>query len=335
MSHRYINSGNQDYIRKGHKLAVVVKDDDDIEQFSYSFFKHLPHTKVYQNTVNDFTSSNSYNNCLFLIMNMTIHKHFFAKTSFAYFDLLINEKLMIDEIEITNFCNLECNYCCQSSLSVNKGFLSPRTLDACLNHLVGGQNLCIHGHGEPLLHKDIVTIVKILSSQNINVEMSTNGILLDEKMIENLLSAKLGHLVLSLHTNESYTAFKRLLDMQRHSKDFIRFHVNSFENEKETKAKLASCGIDWLEAQRSIRFQRIITWGGKAKNCTEPVAADVQNALARCYYRRNNCVYMKWNGTIVPCCLDCNNEDILGHILEFNSLQFDRLQKRNCEFCDF
>lgn len=319
-----------------HQIIVVANKEADVDRFHHSAFKHLNHIVEYNKSGLSFNQKYDSQHVFYLIMDNSISAEGLPDYSFVYFSSLDNSSLMIDELEVTNYCNLRCKYCCQQEININKGFISRETLNQCMPYFVEGQNLCIHGHGEPLLHERLLDIINLLSNNNINVEMSTNGVLLTIELAMQLIAAGLKYLIISLHNEKSYLAFEKLLKLQNEtSLGILQYHVNAFESIEVTKQKLKKYGISPEIAWPNIRFQREITWGGKAKNGLLSTEKNVKEVLDRCYYRINNFVYVKWNGVVVPCCLDSNNEDSIGHISNFEKIRFDNLSKKNCMYCDF
>lgn len=321
--------------QKGFLMIVVVRNGFDTDRFNHTVFKHLPHKTMNSVEFEKYRTNNDMRKHYVLLMDNNIPEALLLPYGYAFYDCLANPELMIDEIEVTNFCNLRCEYCCQQSINIEKGFISLDTVKTAIPHFVKDQNLCIHGHGEPLLHPDILGIIKILSDEQIHVEMSTNGLLLTEEVINELQAVGLRYLVVSLHSNESFFALKRLGEMKIKRGINFQFHANSFEGDEDTRKRFENIGGNWDDIITDVRYQRLITWGGKSKQRDAVVVDNIDDALNRCYYKLNNCVYMKWNGIIVPCCLDCNNEDVIGHISNIGDVCFNKMTKINCSHCDF
>lgn len=112
-----------------------------------------------------------------------------------------NRRFYSLEVELTNSCNLECCYCYSSScrnsshpdmtLEVVKKILK-------LSSEYGIKSIGWLG-GEPLLHKDLETILKKAKYSGIKNILFTNGSLLSKAIWQNI-SDTLDHLVLHLDT---------------------------------------------------------------------------------------------------------------------------------------
>ena len=84
-------------------------------------------------------------------------------------------------IEITNKCNLYCKHCYNDSKFQNSTFLSTSIIEKLYRIFFENNinQISISG-GEPLLHPDIITILKYSTVYKIKTQLITNGILLDQ-----------------------------------------------------------------------------------------------------------------------------------------------------------
>lgn len=105
-------------------------------------------------------------------------------------------------IEISNVCNLQCTFC--PEVVRGKKFMEPalfrRTAEAAvpLTDVV-----CFHLMGEPLLHPEFEAYLGLCGTLGLKVELTTNGILLDEKRADALLNPALKQINFSLQSFES------------------------------------------------------------------------------------------------------------------------------------
>lgn len=80
-------------------------------------------------------------------------------------------------IEITNSCNLNCEFCIHSK--DRKRFLSEEQFKIILNKLKGKTKfLYFHILGEPLLHPKINEFITLASNKGFFVNITTNGYLI-------------------------------------------------------------------------------------------------------------------------------------------------------------
>ena len=108
-------------------------------------------------------------------------------------------------IEPTTKCNLNCKMCfrhtwfdepfCDLSLEDYRQVLAtmPKSVET----------IFFGGMGEPLFHKDILTMIRLAAETGAEVELLTNGTLLTENMIHGILDAGLSRLWISIDDLET------------------------------------------------------------------------------------------------------------------------------------
>ena len=103
-------------------------------------------------------------------------------------------------IEPTSKCNLSCRTCIQRTWDEPQGEMVPAVFDRLVKDLGRFPHLesvMLGGFGEPLVHPDIIRMVSALKQTGIRAELVSNGTLLDGKMAEGLLGARLDRLWIS------------------------------------------------------------------------------------------------------------------------------------------
>lgn len=105
-------------------------------------------------------------------------------------------------IEITNVCNLSCEFCPKTARA--PVFMTPSAFKSVLEGIRGWtEHICFHVMGEPLLHPDLAELLDISASCGMKVNLTTNGTLL-EKVSENILDKPaLRQVSISLHSYEA------------------------------------------------------------------------------------------------------------------------------------
>lgn len=90
------------------------------------------------------------------------------------------------EIDLTYKCNYNCLYC-RNGLIKERDELSINVIESLINELRTNNIFSVNiSGGEPLLHKDFSSIIKLLSENNITWNLTTNGSLIDEKIAKKL-----------------------------------------------------------------------------------------------------------------------------------------------------
>jgi radical SAM protein with 4Fe4S-binding SPASM domain len=105
-------------------------------------------------------------------------------------------------IEISNVCNLQCTFC--PEVVRDKKFMEPelfRSVAAAAEPLTN--EVCFHLMGEPLLHPEFENYLNICAELKLPVNLTTNGILLDEKRSDALMNPILSQINFSLQSFES------------------------------------------------------------------------------------------------------------------------------------
>jgi len=99
-------------------------------------------------------------------------------------------------IKLTNVCNLHCQTC---DIFINSDKLEFDDVKVTLEGAKarGVRQLYLTG-GEPLMHKDIYAIIAYAHKLKLHVNMSSNGTLITEKIVEKLIDSGLNNISLSL-----------------------------------------------------------------------------------------------------------------------------------------
>ena len=109
---------------------------------------------------------------------------------------------MIDRcyIEITNVCNLNCDFCPKHRRAARKMSLDEFDL---ITDKIRGRVIFLYFHlmGEPLLHPLLPDFIRMAREKGFRTVLTSNGTLLDKAM--NLLSSLPHKVQLSLHSHES------------------------------------------------------------------------------------------------------------------------------------
>lgn len=113
--------------------------------------------------------------------------------------MLYNKGMKKIYVEITNKCNLSCEFCIQNKR--NSIFMNKNNFEIVLDKLKNTTKyLYLHVLGEPLLHPKINEFIN-LASKNYFVNITTNGYLI-KRIIDN---KNIRQINISLHSyNEKY-----------------------------------------------------------------------------------------------------------------------------------
>jgi MoaA/NifB/PqqE/SkfB family radical SAM enzyme len=150
-------------------------------------------------------------------------------------------------IELTNHCNQRCPLCPRREFTRPLGFMSrtvyERVVSECAQHPT---KLWLHFLGEPLLHKDVLGMIRFAKAAGVGVVgLSTNGVSLHGKLAAGLLESGLDRLECSIDADdrEAYLAMRGRDHFNR-----VRENVRAFLERKR-----------WLGKDRpitSLQFMR-------------------------------------------------------------------------------
>ena len=237
-------------------------------------------------------------------------------------------------LEITNVCNLACDFC--PGTRRERGFLSPehfRTLAARLRPHT--QYLYLHLMGEPLLHPQLGELLDICGELGFRTMITTNGTLLPKVGEVLLQSSAVEKVSISVHSFEGNEGAGSLEDYLEHCLSFAQaasgagkrcalrlwnldgehtLGANSC-NGKILSVIEASFPRPWKDGRRGTTLAPnvFLEWGEKFN--WPDLSAPQEEGRRFCYGLRDQ-VGVLWDGTVVPCCLDHEGDVPLGNLYD-------------------
>ena len=108
------------------------------------------------------------------------------------------------DLMITNACNFRCSHCniWQQSNGQELDLTNWQKIIFDLRQWLGPNYFLSVGGGEPLLKKDILTILEVLVKNDFRVTLVTNGYLIDEIMAQKIVSLGIEGIRISLYSFE-------------------------------------------------------------------------------------------------------------------------------------
>lgn len=238
-------------------------------------------------------------------------------------------------VEITNVCNLKCKFCDEGNRA--KAYMSVNDFRKIINEVKEYTNLiALHVKGEPLLHPKLKEILDVCFENKIQVNITTNAILL-EKNIEVLANSKaLRQINLSMHALiqndlEIKENVKRLIQTVckiRSKNENIIFsyrlwNVKSISENDVNSSILEALGdyykiqniLERSQKEKFIELDKKIFLNQDIEFEWPSLDKEIISNTGKCYGLRKQ-IGILVNGDVVPCCLDQNGAICLGNIFE-------------------
>jgi MoaA/NifB/PqqE/SkfB family radical SAM enzyme len=130
---------------------------------------------------------------------------------------------------VTDQCNLDCGYCTEYDNSVPHPSLEQLTTWVGKIRSFGTERIALVG-GEPLMHPEIVELVRFCKGLGMSTSLTTNGFLLTKQLVADLAAAGLDVMQISIDrvtpsavTKKSLKTVERKLELLRDSP--IKLHL--------------------------------------------------------------------------------------------------------------
>lgn len=242
-------------------------------------------------------------------------------------------------IEITNICNLSCNFCPKTGR--NLGFMKEEEFKEVLKNIKPyTDHIYLHLMGEPLLNPEIGRFLELAKEYELKVNITTNGTLINKAGETLLASPALRQVNISLH---SFEANKQEVDFNEYIDTVVSF-VKSARDNTDVISSMRLWNLDTrhkasnslnenifkiLEEKFGLNYDLKASFGEKNSVKLFP---NVYLSLADKFEwpnikiahsnERKFCSALRdqfgvlVDGTVVPCCLDSEGNMALGNIFE-------------------
>lgn len=244
-------------------------------------------------------------------------------------------------IEITNVCNLNCDFCPQTCRESE--FMSIELFCKILEQIKGyTEYIYFHVKGEPLLHPQIDKLLDISYERGFKVNITTNGTLIKEVKDKLLIKPALRQVNFSLHSfdgneqNQNKEEYiNNILEFIRESTGnsdvIISLRLWNLEESSTTNVERKRNNeiLELIEREFNLPYkiqEKVVP--GKGIKIADKIYLNQEyqfqwpdltlnedDGLGFCYGLRNQ-VAILVDGTVVPCCLDGEGVINLGNIKE-------------------
>ena len=211
--------------------------------------------------------------------------------------------LVSANLELTNHCNLKCSFCPTGNglLRRPRGFMDPEVFRKALDGAGPLEFVLLFQWGESLLHKQFVELARNASQRGIRTLVTTNGTLLDDRRVGDLLDANLDRVTISVdgdaETHErvrgvslacTEAGLERLLEARKARGSSTAVDV-SMVIAPETEAAAGSFRTPYEGRVDRVQQIPLLTQGTRRTRCREPW--------------RGGLVVLQ-DGTVTVCCVD-------------------------------
>ncbi len=274
-------------------------------------------------------------------------------------------------IEITNICNLSCDFCPKTKRSLS--YMSVELFETILNKVRGSTDyLYFHVMGEPLLHPQIGFFLEKCHEYDYMVNLTTNGTLID-RVSDRLIGKKaLRQINFSLHSFDSNASnysmntyinkifdFIDLVRKEGNIKISLRLWNLSKDKKDEKNSyilnrikkqfELDDTFEDLVSKYNALKIAEDIYLNQAARFDWPNIELNEINTRGFCYGLRDQLAILV-DGTVVPCCLDGEgivrlgniNEDSVSEILQssrakelYEGFSNRQVVEELCKKCDY
>jgi radical SAM protein with 4Fe4S-binding SPASM domain len=132
-------------------------------------------------------------------------------------------------IEITNICNLQCSFC--PVVERDKSIMTTELFAKVIKEVAPlTEQVCLHLMGEPLAHPEFPRIVELCERENVKINLTTNGILLNRYQDLLTQSSAFHQINFSIHSFKDNFKNK---DITPYLLDILNFSKLAFERKPE------------------------------------------------------------------------------------------------------
>lgn len=245
-------------------------------------------------------------------------------------------------VEITNRCNLKCDFCPSATLGRNGKVMSEDDFKHILKQVKPYTNyLYFHLLGEPFLNPRIGRFLEMSHEAGIQVNLTTNGVLIGKAKEILIHSPALRQINFSIHSFEANESNQTL---EGYLMQIINF-INEIQEIRPIYCNLRLWNMDGEELQaKNTLNQKILALIEKGFNLPyrlneklietnnikvrdrvfinmadkfewPTLNRDVISEKMFCYGLRDH-IGILADGTVVPCCLDSEGQMALGNVFE-------------------
>ena len=227
-------------------------------------------------------------------------------------------------VELSNKCNLDCIMCKRTGMKRKQGNMPFKLFKKIIDQVPSFVELVDFDHsGESMLNPDFFKMLKYCKDRNLKVQVSSNFSHLTKKQIGSLINLPPDLLTISFDgaKKEAYEKIRKGADYDKTLKN-IKYYLKNRKRPSyviiqtlymdETAPQIRDFINKWKEEEiDSIRIKPLMSRHNKKTTLENYLFLPTKNK--KCIMPWNRLV-IYWDGTVVPCCYDCDSLSILGNL---------------------
>lgn len=241
-------------------------------------------------------------------------------------------------VEITNLCNLSCAFCPQTKRAPRS--LNPEEFEHIIKEIRPYSDfIYLHVKGEPLLHPNLGQFLALCQDYQLQVNLTTNGTLLDQAWPALSQAPALRQINLSLHSLSGNPGmdFKEYLTNLLEKVTYFSQNTDTIcalrlwnleqEQSKEADRERNRYVLEYLEnyfhypgyidpchlGKHGIKLAHHVFLHNDYEFTWPSLELEDQGLRGTCHGTIDQLGILS-NGTVIPCCLDQDGEVDLGNI---------------------
>ena len=232
--------------------------------------------------------------------------------------------------EVTDHCNATCIMCPRDKHEHARehGIMDQAKYEKSIDEVValGARKVVLTGFGEPMLDRRLEEKIAYAGARGLSTYFITNGSALTPKRSRKLMKSGLAEMRVSFYgmRPETYNAVMQGLDFDRTMKGILEFLKIRDETGSRTRVQISYLELPEnrtdTQAFREFwepRVDAIEIWKphnfGDGRDFRERLDDTHKTTCGR---PENGPLQIQWNGEVIPCCYDYNNQVILGNAFE-------------------
>jgi len=233
--------------------------------------------------------------------------------------------------EVTDHCNATCVMCPRDKHEHGRehGIMDQKKYEKSIEEVValGAKKVVLTGFGEPMLDRHLEDKIAYAHQRGLSTYFITNGSAMTPKRARRLIESGLSEMRVSFYgmRPETYNAVMQGLDFERTRKGILEFLRIRDEMGAHTRVQMSYLELD-LNKGDEIEFRKFWEPKVNAIEIWKPHNfGDGRDYRFRdlnlehkttCGRPENGPLQIQWNGEVIPCCYDYNNQIILGNAFE-------------------